>query len=516
MASVEGSKQASPKSPDEVFDNLARIAATHAATRIRDASMRLLNIWFENISHKMLKALDVPARHLEDFQQEPNEDALTNFMDSFIAAQEVIKEQLAPNDEEDAHKSTINTLGPKGNPFEINNRLLDLFVLTITDAIGSMKVAMREEEEEEESQRKPSELDTQRNDQIHSHHANSTGELPHEGLRMPESNYTVEKAPQGAPTPNRAWNQLSDDRTPVMDETHRSSHFDASNFHQSAPSLNVATLKPTAASEQNFEAQERSISSHLLAKRQKRFGVAGKVGIEGSHDDTDAHFRRQNSEVNTNQSRSSSAAVTPRTYATKALANNNIFALPLHPQKITGRAHPQLQHPRQATQSEGSNSVIPSGAVTPRQITSLPTSVGTAVSPVSGRPLTGRRNNDSSQMHSALFGAPVTNTQNRSTPLRRGERSPTVQSSGNQSSLETAKQSQLRHDINVLEAQLFAARNAGGNDVSSKMYAINKKISFLKSELLKEDREVNEVISINREREAQRLAVDEKRRFFHR
>ena len=84
---------------------------------------------------------------------------------------------------------------------------------------------------------------------------------------------------------------------------------------------------------------------------------------------------------------------------------------------------------------------------------------------------------------------------------------------------ETPRQSQLRLEIQQLEAQITATRNAHGTHSdagSAKIYAINKKMGAVKAELLKETREANELIAIQRERDANRAAIDERRRLFHR
>lgn len=125
-------------------DELIRTVSTDVGERLQTAVVRLLSIWFAHLSAKVSALLDEPASRFDTFHNAPTEDSLALFMDSFQQAAREIREVLTPapppasattphHHVSQASNNKLQQLGPAGNPFEIDGRLVQLFTATIGD-----------------------------------------------------------------------------------------------------------------------------------------------------------------------------------------------------------------------------------------------------------------------------------------------------------------------------------------------------------------------------------------------
>ena len=109
--------------------------------RLQTAVVRLLSIWFTHLSDKVSFLLDDPQAKFDAFHQQPTEDSLAAFMDSFQQSSEGVKNILRPVGNTGAAATTGTgrvQLGPQGNPFEVDDRLVNLFAATIRDGYAAV------------------------------------------------------------------------------------------------------------------------------------------------------------------------------------------------------------------------------------------------------------------------------------------------------------------------------------------------------------------------------------------
>ena len=100
-------------------------AASEAASKIQVATVKLLNLWHEHTAAKIDRLLKAPFVAFDEFNENPTNEGLSEFLDSFKDSVSSINELM-----NDRRSDT----GPAGNPFEIDDRLVKLFKTTIRDS----------------------------------------------------------------------------------------------------------------------------------------------------------------------------------------------------------------------------------------------------------------------------------------------------------------------------------------------------------------------------------------------
>ena len=133
---------------DATIKHAAKTVAADTATRIKGATLRLMAIWFDTFRTQIKDVLVTPKNLFEEFSSTPNEDTLAAFMDAFVGFERDLDDLLAVDDENESNRSGEghthqsphhpHHVGPVGNPFEINERLVDLYKLAIGSAINSV------------------------------------------------------------------------------------------------------------------------------------------------------------------------------------------------------------------------------------------------------------------------------------------------------------------------------------------------------------------------------------------
>jgi hypothetical protein len=104
-------------------------AAAVASERIQAATVRLLGLWHRHVAEKTKSLFDECDAKLNEFREQPTEESLTAFFDSYQSNSQAVREHF--------DDSQATDLGPKGNPFEMDDRMLRFYRLTIVEAFGA-------------------------------------------------------------------------------------------------------------------------------------------------------------------------------------------------------------------------------------------------------------------------------------------------------------------------------------------------------------------------------------------
>lgn len=127
-----------PSAPPAIAASTVAATAKEAATRIQGLTVKLLNMWYDHIAAKLGIMLRQPLDLFEEFHNAPTEDSLSNFMNGFRTVIEEVDEMLPSGDRAKSSAAQREALGPKGNPFESDERLLQLYARAIQDSITDM------------------------------------------------------------------------------------------------------------------------------------------------------------------------------------------------------------------------------------------------------------------------------------------------------------------------------------------------------------------------------------------
>eukprot|EP00758_Cryptobia_borreli_P005291 Tbor_TRINITY_DN4821_c0_g1::TRINITY_DN4821_c0_g1_i1::g.1504::m.1504 len=151
----------------DVMEEFRKTAAYDASVRIREVTIRLLNIWYDSLAAKMLNTIVSPCESYEAFSQEPCEEKLEKFLNDFLICKDTIKDTFSSvegttpgdiddSDDKDSNKdikspnrsesapTSLLSIGPPHNPFEINDRMLQLFTFAIQESMETVDRMVKE------------------------------------------------------------------------------------------------------------------------------------------------------------------------------------------------------------------------------------------------------------------------------------------------------------------------------------------------------------------------------------
>jgi hypothetical protein len=205
---------------------------------------------------------------------------------------------------------------------------------------------------------------------------------------------------------------------------------------------------------------------------------------------------------------------------------------------------PELSHPNRQVRPDhlGPSSALASGNLLPVASTPpiserkqppayptapTPTPQSRSSSQLAATPRAGSRQNDSSQIRLAMFGGIADDRPSQLAHHRLGPSSVTASSAGRLAaqqqpksisiSYDTERLAELRSAVHRIEMQLSSVASLGRDSGSeAKYYALAKRLQRLRADLVKEQRECDEVRRVEEAKTAQREENEEHRRLFRR